>query len=119
MCADHAARSDTRALGLALLTRVLLLMAVALLASVEAAGAPFAVGAAPQGDAKAVGSRIIKYNFPACRNVSSATRQADGSIRATCDGVQYLVFTLFNAKEGKMTELAMNCTAARKMGVNC
>jgi hypothetical protein len=29
-----------------------------------------AVGAAPKGDATAVATRIIKYNFPACRRVS-------------------------------------------------
>ncbi len=89
--------------------------------AVSAAGiaASFAVGAAPKGDATVVASRIIKYNFPSCRRVSGAVRQPDGSIRASCDGAQYLVFTMFNAKEGKLTELAMNCTAAKKHGVNC
>ncbi len=29
-----------------------------------------AVGAVPKGDATAVATRIIKYNFPACRRVS-------------------------------------------------
>lgn len=86
-------------------------------AGVQAAG--IAVGAAPKGDATGVASRIIKYNFPSCKRVTAAVRQADGSIRAVCDGTQYLVFTVFNAKEGKVIELALNCTAARKMDINC
>lgn len=82
--------------------------------------APPAVGAAPKGDATAVASRIIKYNFPACKRVSSATRMPDGSIRAKCDGSEFLVFTVFNAKEGKVLELAMNCTVAKSiLNVSC
>jgi hypothetical protein len=83
------------------------------------AAPPFAVGAAPAGDAAAVASRIIKYNFPTCSRVAGAARQKDGSIRASCDGTSYLVFTLFNKKEGKLSELALNCNAAKKMGVEC
>ena len=79
-----------------------------------------AVGAAPAGDATSVASRIIKYNFPSCRTVSGATRRTDGAIRATCDGTAYLVFTVFNANEGKVLELAMNCAAAKQLiGVGC
>lgn len=78
------------------------------------------VGAAPKGDAKAVASRIIKYNFPSCKRVTTANRMQDGSIRATCDGVDYLVFTVFNAKEGKTIEVAMNCTAAKQLlNIDC
>lgn len=60
-------------------------------ASVSIAAIP--IGAAPKGEAIDVASRIIKYNFPECKRVTRAVRQADGSIRAACDGVQYLVFT--------------------------
>ena len=78
------------------------------------------VGAAPKGDATTVASRIIKYNFPACKRVSGAVRRPDGSISAKCDGTDYLVFTLFNPKEGKLLELAMNCTASKKLlDVSC
>lgn len=78
------------------------------------------VGAAPKGDAKAVASRIIKYNFPECKRVTPATRAQDGSIRATCDRINYLVFTVFNAKEGKTIEVAMNCTAAKQLlNISC
>lgn len=80
---------------------------------------PVAVGAAPKGDATAVASKIIKYNFPECKRVSDAVRASDGSIRARCDGTSYLVFTMFNAKEGKVLELAMNCSAAKSLGVSC
>ena len=71
------------------------------------------VGAAPKGEPNAIASRIIKYNFPSCKRVSSASRNGDGSIIAKCDGVDYLVFTVFNAKEGKTLELALNCGAAK------
>jgi hypothetical protein len=77
-------------------------------------------GAAPKGDAVAVASRIIKYNFPECKRVSGAVRLADGSIRAKCDGIEYLVATLFNPKEGKVLELALNCRAAKELlNVSC
>jgi len=77
------------------------------------------IGAAPTGDAKTVASKIIKHNFPTCKNVTKATRLPDGSIGATCDTNDFLVFTMFNAKEGKTVELAMNCTAAKTYGINC
>lgn len=73
------------------------------------------VGAAPKGDATMVASRIIKYNFPHCKKVSGAARAADGSIRARCDGTQYLVFSVFEASAGRMHEVALNCDAARKL----
>src|SRR5450755_2968796 len=79
-----------------------------------------AVGAAPKGDAVAVAARIIKYNFPSCRKVTRARRAGDGSIRATCDGTDYLVFTVFNAKEGKTVEVALNCAASKQLlNVEC
>jgi hypothetical protein len=79
-----------------------------------------AVGAAPKGDPSAVASRIIKYNFPECKHVSNASRSPDGAIRAVCDRTNYLVFTIFNPKEGKVLELAMNCIAAKSLlNVSC
>lgn len=79
-----------------------------------------AVGAAPKGDPMTVSSRIIKHNFPECKRVSNATRNSDGSIRAKCGGTDYLVFTMFNAKEGRTLELALNCTAAKSLlNVSC
>lgn len=95
---------------------VLLLLIVASNAN---AGLP-PTGAAPKGNAKVVSSRIIKYNFPECKRVTTATRMQDGSIRATCDSINYLVFTVFNAKEGKTIEVALNCTAAKELlNVSC
>jgi hypothetical protein len=73
------------------------------------------VGAAPKGDPAVVASKIIKYNFPKCQHVSNAARRPDGSIRAVCDGIDYLVFTVFNAKEGKVIKVALNCTAAKSL----
>lgn len=90
-----------------------------LVASAAQAGPPISVGAAPKGDATVVASRIIKENFPACKQVTNAKRDEYGAIRASCDGTQYRVFTVYSAKEGKMLELALNCAAAKKLGVEC
>lgn len=96
------------------------LLVLALVAAANTVFALAAVGAAPKGDARAVASRIIKYNFPTCKNVSNANRMQDGSIRARCDSTDYMVFTIFNAKEGKTVEVAMNCTAAKTLlNVSC
>jgi len=86
----------------------------------QAHAAGLAIGAAPKGDAVNVASRIIKENFPECRRVTKAVRAADGGIHARCDATDYLVFTLFNAKEGKVREVAMNCTAAKRLlNISC
>lgn len=67
----------------------LVIVVIGLLVTTTAAiAASIAVGAAPSGDATTVASRIIKYNFPNCKRVTSAVRSADGSIRAVCDGTQ-------------------------------
>lgn len=94
------------------------LIVASLATHAQAAG--IAVGAAPKGNATTVATRIIKYNFPSCRRVSSAVRGSDGSIRARCDQTNYLVFTVFNPKEGRAVELALNCTAAKDaLNVSC
>jgi hypothetical protein len=94
--------------------------ALSMLSSSIALAAAPTVGAAPRGDATAVASKIIKYNFPACRRVSNALRAPDGSIRARCDGQEYLVFTVFDRREGKTIEVALNCAAAKKhLNVSC
>jgi len=92
---------------------------LAFLTTLSAHAASISVGAAPKGDATAVASKIIKYNFPKCKRVSNAVRLPDGSIRATCDGTEYRVFTVYSAKEGKMLELALNCAAAKRLDVAC
>jgi hypothetical protein len=91
-----------------------------LLAAFSVHAGPISVGAAPQGDVATVASRIIKYNFPACRRVTNATRLSDRSIRASCDGTDYRVFTVYSAQEGKMIEVALNCAAAKTLlNINC
>ena len=99
----------------------LAIFAISALSTVSSAIAgSIAVGAAPKGDARTVASKIIKYNFPECKRVSGAVRAPDGSIRAKCDGTNYLVFTVFNAKQGRVLELAMNCSAAKTLlNVSC
>lgn len=99
-------------------TSILSILVVLLMSMAVAETPP--VGAAPKGDAAVVASRIIKYNFPSCRHVTNANRRSDGSIRANCDGDNYLVFTMFNAKEGKTLELALNCTASKQLlNISC
>ena len=99
---------------------IILATTTLLTASWSVIAASPAVGAAPKGDPTSVASKIIKHNFPECKHVSNATRNRDGSIGAKCDGTDYLVFTLFNAKEGKIIEVALNCTAAKSLlNVSC
>lgn len=99
--------------------RTIVGIAIMIVIMVVAVAAP-AVGAAPKGNAMAVASRIIKDNFPSCRRVTDANRLADGSIVARCDGTLYRVFTVFNPKEGKAMEIAMNCTAAKSaLNIDC
>ncbi len=100
--------------------KLLFITALALAAAANAAGPSVSIGAAPEGEAKQVATRIIHYNFPTCKRVSSAVRLGDGSIRAKCNGVDYRVFTVYSAKQGKMLELAMNCTAAKQaLNIDC
>lgn len=88
--------------------------------ALNAQAAGIALGAAPKGDPKNVASKIIKKNFgKKCRNVSKAVRMSDGTIQASCGASDYRVFTMFNAEEGRLMELALNCTAAEEMGVSC
>jgi hypothetical protein len=96
---------------------IAMLWLCAYLAGAIAQPGSVSIGAAPKGDPMKVASRIIKYNFPNCRRVSAASRLSDGSIRATCDGTDYRVFTVYSAAEGKMVEIAMNCSAARRHNV--
>jgi hypothetical protein len=77
------------------------------------------INAAPKGDAKKVAERIIKFNFPRCQHVTTATRLPDGSIQAICRGIDYRVFTMCSAEKGQMLELGLNCKAAKKIGVSC
>jgi hypothetical protein len=96
-------------------TKTIIFVALLALGFGEASARGVEIGAAPKGDAVTVASRIIKENFPTCKRVNKATRAKDGSIRARCDKADYLVFTVFNKKEGKLNELAMNCTAAKSL----
>lgn len=90
------------------------------LVSNTAFAAPITFGAAPSGDATTVAGKIIKYNFPACKHVKAAKRLSDGSIIATCNGSDFRVFTIFNQKEGRLIDLAMNCSVLKKrLDIDC
>jgi hypothetical protein len=94
---------------LILLTCYNLLLSVAINAYAQVVS----VGAAPSGDPKKVAEKIIKLNFgSACNRVSTASRLSDGTIRATCNGNEYRVFTMYDPSKGEMMELALNCTFA-------
>lgn len=92
-----------------------------LLAAERVPAANQVVGAAPKGDATAVAVRIIKRQFPRCQRVSAAARNPnDGSIRAKCDGTDYVVLTVFNASIAKTREVALECSAAKSLfNVSC
>lgn len=81
---------------------------------------PFTVGGAPKGNPTLVAGKIIKQNFPTCKKVRDAERRLDGSIKATCDGVEFLVFTVFDTKRSRTIELAMNCSVAKqRLNIAC
>jgi hypothetical protein len=97
-----------------------LLTAALLAVTATVSAASITVGAAPSGDASKVATRIIKENHPTCKRVQGAKRRPDGSIEASCGGSQFLVCTVFNPKEGRTIELAMNCTAAKQhLNISC
>ena len=101
------------------LTMAILVVAMGV-SSLAYGGGVLSGGAAPAGDAKVVATRIIKYNFPECKAVTRASRLSDGTIRATCDNIEYRVMTIYLPKEGKMLEVAFNCQVAKqKLGVDC
>jgi len=85
-----------------------------------AASPKVSFGAAPAGDTSKVANRIIKENFDACKNVTSAKRLHDGTIMAKCAGSDFRVFTAFKRDEGKTIEVALNCTVLKKrLDVDC
>lgn len=96
------------------------LLAGLLLTLTSANAAGISVGAAPKGDAHAVATKIIKKNHSACKKISGATRRPDGSIIAQCNDASFLVFTVFNPNVGRTMELALNCSAAKKLlNIDC
>jgi hypothetical protein len=95
------------------------ILALVLFFNVSVAMAEIPVGAAPEGDATKVATKIIKYNFPECRRVTKARRLHDGAISAYCDGTEYRVFTVFNKQKGKLIDVSLNCDAARKLNIQC
>ncbi|WP_136223461.1 hypothetical protein [Massilia sp. Mn16-1_5] len=102
---------------------IALVLAVACASPMSAAiaAAPkISFGAAPEGNAPEVASRIIKENFAACKKVTSAKRLSDGSILAKCNGSDFRVFTAFKRDEGRTVEIAMNCTFLKKrLDIDC
>ena len=98
---------------------VLLTVCQLMLFGVFKAQAEVSVGAAPQGDPQKVAEKIIKKNFPKCKHVTKAKRLPDGSISATCGKTNYRVFTMYSAEKGQMLELALDCNAAKSLGISC
>jgi len=78
------------------------------------------VGPAPAGDAAIVAEAAIKESWPDCKKVVGAKRRPDGAILAKCDGVHYLIHTMFVPTEGRMETFALNCKVAReKLNIKC
>jgi hypothetical protein len=81
-----------------------------------AALAPLPAGAAAAlaGNEAAVAAVAIRNNFdtPICPSIVSATRESDGTIRATCsDGAAFRVFTY------QGIPMAMSCSALAPAGI--
>lgn len=92
-----------------------------ILLGATAAFAQSGFGAAPKGDPRVVASRIIKDYFPtSCKSVTKAVRLKDGSIQAICSGTEYRVGTVFSAKDGQLSEFALNCRKVKELlNVDC
>lgn len=80
-----------------------------------------AFGAAPKGDEKRVAARIIMENFPTtCRNLTSAKRNSDGTISAVCSGERFIVTSMFDKASGTARDVAISCTAAKRLlNIDC
>lgn len=86
-----------------------------LLALIGDSAIAFETGPAPAGNAATVAQKIILDNFEKkdCPLITSATRGADGSIKASCsNGESFWVFSLRDHGN-----IAMRCSAFEKMGM--
>jgi hypothetical protein len=80
--------------------------------------AQISIGPAPAGKSAKVAKTVIQDNFGTgvCPSISVAQRLPDGAISAVCsNGERFLVFTV----EEIDSAVAMRCSAAAKIGVNC
>jgi hypothetical protein len=92
---------------------VLLLIAVGVCAQAQS----IRVLPASPGDPKKVATTVIREAEHPCPNVTSARRVDDESIVAKCsNGEGYRVFTV-QKPDGRMLEVALRCSEARKLGV--
>jgi hypothetical protein len=100
-------------------TRLRLVMKVVLLVSTTAANAQsFQTLPAPPGEAADVALRVIREAEHPCPRISRASRLADQTIIAVCTNREsYRVFSIRN-KAGRVMDLAMKCSAAKKIGIS-
>ena len=93
------------------------LASLSVIAEPHTAHAQFQMGQAPTGPAKRVATAAIADAGHPCSNVLDAIRLNDGTIRAVCStGDAYRIFSFVN--DGETTVMAMNCSAAAKLGIS-
>lgn len=73
---------------------------------------------APPGDAADVALRVIREAEHPCPRLARASRLPDQTIVAVCTNREsYRVFSIRN-KAGRVMDLAMKCSAAKKLGIS-
>lgn len=83
------------------------------------ASAQVTTGPAPAGDAAKVALQMLREAEHPCPRITKATRGRQGDIYAMCsNGEDYRLFTVTSRERGTKP-LAMRCSAARKLGVDC
>jgi len=90
-----------------------------LLVGTGAAGAQtFQTLPAPPGDAAEVALRAIREAEHPCPKLTRASRLPDQTIVAVCTNREnYRIFSIRN-KAGRVMDLAMKCSAAKKLGIS-
>lgn len=76
-------------------------------------------GPAPRGDAAKVAIQMLREAEHPCPRITGAVRQRHGDIYAMCsNGEDYRLFTI-TTREGRTRPVAMRCSTARRLGVDC
>jgi hypothetical protein len=92
---------------------------LALISAWCTAAAQVTTGPAPAGDAARVALQMLREAEHPCPKITKATRGREGDIYAMCsNGEDYRLFTVTTRERGTKP-LAMRCSAARKLGVDC
>lgn len=94
-------------------------LAFALVLLVTNSFAQVTTGPAPPGEPTKVALAMLREAEHPCPRITSARRGPHGDIYAMCsNGEDYRLFTVTTPQRGTKP-LAMRCSAARKLGVDC